>query len=90
MAVVDGKLGVQRLGVAYFWEEWETEDGSLCAPGGVRGQKPMTQEELEAAATAQALEVRRLKEEEGLGNKDSAVVDAVQELLRLKALVEEA
>ena len=36
--------------------------------------------------TAQATEVRRLKDE-GLGNKDPEVAAAVAELLRLKALL---
>ena len=35
---------------------------------------------------AQGAEVRRLKEDEGLGNKDPQVAAAVAELLRLKDL----
>ena len=45
---------------------------------------------IEEAVAAQAAEVRRLKEDEGLGNKDEAVVAAVAELLRLKAELEDA
>ena len=47
------------------------------------------QKPLSPAAAAQAAEVRRLKEEEGLGNSDPRVEAAVAELLRLKALLEE-
>ena len=42
---------------------------------------------MRAAVDAQAAEVRRLKDEEGLGNKDPQVAAAVAELLRLKALL---
>ena len=41
--------------------------------------------EQQAAVDAQAAEVRRLKEEEGLGKEDPKVAAAVAELLRLKA-----
>ena len=89
MAVVDGKLAVATLGVAYAFAWWESGEGLICEPGGVRRAKALTAEQVEAAVEAQGVEVRRLKES-GLGNKDAEVVDAVAELLRLKALLLEA
>ena len=87
VAVVDGALKAETIGVAYCFEEWVAEsDGYTCRPGGERQPPEMTPEELEAAVTAQATEVRRLKDE-GLGNKDPEVAAAVTELLRLKALL---
>jgi hypothetical protein len=80
-------LKAETIGVAYCFEEWVAEsDGYTCRPGGERQPPEMTPEELEAAVTAQATEVRRLKDE-GLGNKDPEVAAAVAELLRLKALL---
>ena len=86
-AVVDGKLAMEALGVAYCFEEWALEDGTICAAGGQRREPELTPEQVAAAVEAQGVEVRRLKEEEGLGNKDPAVMVAVAELLRLKALL---
>ena len=65
-AVVDGKLAMESLGVVYAFEEWQLEDGTICSPGGGRRAPPMTPEEVRAAVDAQAAEVRRLKDEEGL------------------------
>ena len=50
----------------------------------------LSPDEVVAAVAAQAKEVSRLKDEEGLGNKDPPVVAAVAELLRLKALLPES
>ena len=47
----------------------------------------LSPEEVVAAVDAQGKEVKRLKGEEGLGNKDPQVSAAVAELLRLKALL---
>ena len=47
----------------------------------------LSPEEVVAAVDAQGKEVKRLKDEEGLGNKDPQVAAAVAELLRLKALL---
>ena len=47
----------------------------------------LSPDEVVAAVAAQAKEVSRLKDEEGLGNKDPPVMAAVAELLRLKALL---
>lgn len=48
------------------------------------GMKPVTPE-MTAAIEAAAAEVRRLKENEGLGNKDPKVVEAVEALLKAKS-----
>lgn len=88
-AVEDGKLVTARVGLCYAWREWEDADGMICEPGGKRRQPDPTLEEMGAALEAQGAEVRRLKEEEGLGNQDPQVKAAVAELLRLKALAEE-
>jgi hypothetical protein len=85
MAVVGGKLSMQTVGIAYAFSSWELEDGTICKPGGVRRARELSVEEVAAAVEAQAAEVRRLKDT-GLGNKDAEVVEAVGELLRLKAL----
>ena len=82
MAVIDGKVAMQRLGVAYMWEEWELDDGVTCAPGGVRRAPEMSETELEAAIEAQGAAIRSLKEDEGMGNQDPPVVEAVIELKR--------
>ena len=50
----------------------------------------LSPEEVVAAVAAQAKEVGRLKDEDGLGNKDPPVLAAVAELLRLKALLPES
>jgi len=89
MSIVDGALSLQSIGTTYAWSEWELDDGTTCEAGGIRRARALTAEEVEAAVTAQALEVRRLKEEEGLGNQDPAVMEAVVELKRLKALAVE-
>jgi len=89
MAVVEGKLSMQQLGLCYAWEEWLLEDGTECAAGGVRRAPAMSSEELTAAVEVQGAEVRRLKEEAGLSNQDAEVKAAVSELLRLKSLLAE-
>ena len=88
--IVDGALDVERVGVAYLFESWEGADGARYAPGGVVVPPALDTAGIEEAVAAQAAEVRRLKEDEGLGNKDEAVVAAVAELLRLKAELEDA
>ena len=50
----------------------------------------LSPDEVVAAVDAQGKEVKRLKDEEGLGNKDPQVAAAVAELLRLKALLPES
>ena len=50
----------------------------------------LSPDEVVAAVDAQGKEVKRLKDEEGLGNKDPQVEAAVAELLRLKALLPES
>ena len=63
------------------------EDAAPPPPPPPKAKKKAKKEQkpLSPAAAAQAAEVRRLKEEEGLGNSDPRVEAAVAELLRLKA-----
>ena len=63
------------------------EDAAAAPPPPPKAKKKAKKEQkpLSPAAAAQAAEVRRLKEEEGLGNSDPRVEAAVAELLRLKA-----
>ena len=84
-AIVDGTLAQVTLGIGYMFADWELSDGTVCEPGGVR--KPPIPDDLEAAVERQAATVRQLKEVDGKTNKDPEVVDAVQELLRLKELL---
>lgn len=85
--LVDGKFATTTLGIAYAWNEWVLDDSILCAPGGQQREKVDVQD-LQKAVDEQASHVRYLKEEQGLQNKDPQVQDAVQELLRLKSLLE--
>ena len=87
-AVEGGKLVTTPVGLAYAWPEWEDAEGMICSPGGQRRAPELSPDELRAALEVQAAEVRRLKEDEGLGNKDPQVATAVAELLRLKAAIE--
>ena len=86
-ALVDGAFVTQPLGVAYAWKEWVLDDTTVCAPGGVRREMINTGD-LQGAVDEQAGRIRSLKEEQGLGNKDPQVQEAVAELLRLKAMLE--
>ena len=87
MAIVEGKLASERIGVVYAWEEWELADGTTCKPGGVREAPTIDPAEVQAAVDAQGAKIRELKGEGGLTNKDPEVVEAVAELMRLKALL---
>lgn len=86
-AIVDGTLAQLALGIGYMFDNWEMTDGTICEPGGVR--KPPIPDNLEEAVEKQAAFVRRLKEVHEKTNKDPEVVDAVAELLRLKALLDD-
>ena len=90
MSIVDGALATEVVGVAYAFETWLLETGELGEPGGKVSPPPMDPAEVEAQIDAQAQVVRELKEDQGLANKDPAVVAAVAELLRLKAILEPA
>lgn len=84
----DGKFVTTSFGVAYAWNEWMMGDTTICSPGG--GQREAVDiGRLEERIANQGAAIRKLKDEAGLGNKDPQVVDAVQELLRLKAVLEE-
>lgn len=88
-ALIDGKFATEALGIAYAWNSWVEEDDTVCRPGGVREAK-IDSGNLEEKIKAQGALIRELKEVRGLGNKDPEVSGAVQELLRLKASLEEA
>ena len=82
---VDGKFVTESLGVAYAWSEWMVGESLLCSLGGQ--QKEIEDlSDLEERIQQQGDFIRDLKEKQGLTNKDPKVVDAVAELLRLKAL----
>jgi len=87
-ALIDGKFVTETLGVAYTWNSWVEGDDTLCSPGGVR-ELNIYISDIEEKIKVQGGVIRELKEVQGLGNKDPEVSDAVQELLRLKALLEE-
>jgi len=82
-SLIDGQFVTTALGTAYAWKEWQVGDSTMASPGGIR--KPLVNlEELQTQLDEQAAFIRKLKEEEGLGNQDEKVVEAVQKLLKLK------
>uniref|UniRef100_A0A6U3Q5K3 WHEP-TRS domain-containing protein n=2 Tax=Ditylum brightwellii TaxID=49249 RepID=A0A6U3Q5K3_9STRA len=87
-SLIGGKFVTESIGVAYAWNSWLEGEDTLCRPGGFREVK-MDTAELEQKIKTQGEAIRELKEVQGFGNKDKQVVDAVQELLRMKALLEE-
>ena len=62
--------------------------GGIGEPGGVVSEPPADPAEVAAKIEAQGALIRDLKETQGLGNKSPEVVEAVAELLRLKAILE--
>ena len=86
-AFLDGKFVTETVGIAYAWNSWLEGDSTVCKPGGIRELK-IDVEELERTIQAQGDAIRELKEVQGFSNKDPEVAEAVQELLRLKALLE--
>ena len=75
---------------ALLWTGWLREDGSLHGPNGVTLPPVLSdaaRSELVAAAEAGVGEVRRLKGEEGRGNKDELVLAAVAEMKRLRGVL---
>mmetsp|Transcript_61579 Transcript_61579/g.74066 ORF Transcript_61579/g.74066 Transcript_61579/m.74066 type:complete len:345 (+) Transcript_61579:81-1115(+) len=85
---VDGKFATQAVGVAYAWNDWLLGDHTVCAAGGER-REYVDEANLEEQVAGQAAYIRKLKEVDGLTNKDPKVADAVEKLLRLKALVDD-
>jgi hypothetical protein len=85
-ALIDGKYMTETIGVAYAWKEWVIGEDTLCKPGGKR-KSIVRPNDVEHAVQSQAAAIRELKERQGLGNKDPEVLEAVDELLRLKALL---
>jgi hypothetical protein len=85
--LVSGTTFVPTLvGVAYAWKEWVLNDTTICSPGGQR-REMVHIEAIQQAVEEQGNKIRRLKQEQGLGNKDPRVQEAVAELLRLKGLL---
>jgi len=84
-AVIDGKLTVERLGVAYAWSRWTEGDEDVDVDG--TRMSAVDPADLAARIEGQAAYVRKLKEEDGLGNKDEEVVRAVAKLLKLKEMM---
>lgn len=87
-----GKFVSTTMGVAYAWNEWMIGDSVVASPGGVRREPVVveTSSSLQEQIDAQGAAIRELKQgEQGLGNKDPQVKNAVAELLRLKSLLEE-
>lgn len=74
----DGVLSMEAAGVAYTWTEW-MEGNEVVDPAG----------EIQDRVKEQGALIRKLKEEDGLGNKDPDVVKAVEKLLELKAMLPE-
>lgn len=92
MAIVDGKIATQSLGVAYAWDTWELPDGMLAKPGGeiIEPEEPAAnREETQASLDKVAAAIRKLKEEDGKTNQDPEVVELVSELKEFKALLAE-
>jgi hypothetical protein len=83
--LVDGKFVTQSFGVAYSWSEWMVGETLLCQPGGIQEEVEEV-EDYDELIVQQGTFIRDLKENQGFGNKDVQVVEAVAELLRLKKL----
>lgn len=89
--VMDGEFRSDPCGVAYAFDSWTlaSQPGWVFEAGGEKRAPPpdpVDEGDLVIQITAQASLVRQLKEEQGLSNKDPQVLEAVHELLRLKAL----
>ena len=88
------EIGVARGGGSGGGEGGEDEEVEGVAGDGGEGAPAASVaadvERLEAAVAAKSAEVRALKEEGGLGNKDAPVVEAVAELKALKSELEAA
>jgi len=87
-SLLGGKFVTEVLGVAYAWDEWLIGEDVVCRPGGVREER-LDPEDIEERVQTQAAAIRELKEVQGFGNKDPEVIDAVEELKRLKTLLED-
>ena len=84
--LLDGKFVTDTIGVAYAWSQWMRGESTLCSLGGVE-ELVLNADQLEKAVAEQAVAIRTLKEEHGLGNKDPEVKEAVEKLLRLKEML---
>eukprot|EP00550_Attheya_septentrionalis_P000531 CAMPEP_0198282166 /NCGR_PEP_ID=MMETSP1449-20131203/2012_1 /TAXON_ID=420275 /ORGANISM="Attheya septentrionalis, Strain CCMP2084" /LENGTH=335 /DNA_ID=CAMNT_0043978293 /DNA_START=26 /DNA_END=1033 /DNA_ORIENTATION=+ len=87
--LINGKFETKEMGVAYAWDEWVLGNGIVCRPGGIR-EEVVDIGALEEAVQEQAAFIRDLKANQGFGNKDSEVLDAVDELIKRKKVLEES
>lgn len=85
--LVNGKFVTESLGVAYSWSSWMEGEETLCKADGVRELK-IGVGQLEERIKAQGEKIKEMKEVQGLGNKDPEVSEAVQDLLKMKAMLE--
>jgi len=83
--IVDGKLTVECLGIAYAWSRWTDGEEDVDVDG--TRMVAVDQSDIAARVEIQAIYIRKLKEEDGLGNKDEAVLKAVAKLLKLKEMM---
>ena len=89
---IGGSTDKANLRTAYAFTHWELANGTLCGPAGLKLRPPLTADAkaiLEAAASAAAAELRRLKQEEGRGNTDAHVLAGVTEMRRLRDELQE-
>lgn len=85
--LVDGKFVAESAGVAYAWSSWTEGDETVNVDG--TRMTVVDPEKIQERIEEQGALVRKLKEEDGLGNKDPAVMAAVATLLKLKAMLPE-
>jgi len=85
-SLIDGKFVTETIGVAYAWNSWLEGEDIICSPGGIR-ETNINIDDIKEKIKSQSEIIRELKEVQGFANKNPEVVDAVQELLRLKALL---
>ena len=83
-ALIDGKFTTDTIGVACAWNSWLEGEDTICSPGGIR-ETNINVDDIEEKMKSQGETIH--KEVQGFTNKRPEVVDAVQELLRLKALL---
>ena len=78
----------ETIGVTYAWNSWLEGEDKICSPpGGIRETNIHVDHGIEEKIKSQGETIREHKEVQGFTNKSPEVVDAVQELLRLKALL---
>ena len=74
------------VGVAYAWHIWLEGEDTIYSPDEIR-ETNIHVNNIEEKKKSRVEIIRELKEVQGFANKNPDVVDTVQELLRLKALL---